>query len=220
MSFLEKVEFVNRLLYIAALTVMVFIRKDLGYRLLNPLHIILVTGFLAFMARLLGPAYPEAGMDSLLVFAVLALLFGAAQRTKRWRQFNQGIAQHSYYIGTSRFHFAWLPLFFRRNRRMERKFDPIFCLIAGGLLMPVSFALGGWIISAGICTHCLENAVRMKELTANLDMIDSLIASQAQSQNIEQFDQSPNARQQQTTAGVPTGLGSDIQKHIKRRKGK
>jgi hypothetical protein len=59
---------------------------------------------------------------------------------------NNGIAQFSYYIGSSPFDFRWLPNFVRRNRRVARYFDPIFCAAIGLVLFPYSRALAMWLV--------------------------------------------------------------------------
>src|ERR1039458_5392122 len=123
-SFTEQFEFVQWLVQFPALTVMVFLRRDLGYRLLNPLPLIGVTAILVVITVLAGPGIAEARPDDLLLFALLAFTLGAYQRLKRWRELNRNVRQHSYYLGSSPFDFPWLPVFFRRNRRIARLVDP------------------------------------------------------------------------------------------------
>jgi len=49
-TFAERYEFAKRLMEFPALTVMVFLRKDLGFRLLNPLRLLAVTVFLVVVS--------------------------------------------------------------------------------------------------------------------------------------------------------------------------
>jgi hypothetical protein len=214
----EKIEFIRGIMQISALTVMVFIRRDMGYRLLNPLHLIFVTGFLSVFSILADPGHPEARFYDLVTFAGLAFLTGLAHRSNRWREFKEGAIQHSYYIGTSPFDFRWLPNFCRRNRRIARFIDPIFFLAVGFALLQISHALGLWLMFAGLCLRSLEENVHRKEVHMNMDITDSLIVSRLQSDAVQEFEAAPGAAQQQQPTGIPTGIGDDIQKKIKNRK--
>ena len=204
-----------------ALTVMVFLRRDLGYRMLNPLGLIAVTGILFVIAILSQPDNADSGALGLLLFALAAFILGMGQRQKRWKELNRGVRQHSYYIGTSPFEkLRWLPMFCRRNRRSARLIDPIFCVAIGFALFPVSRLLAMWLIFSGVCLRSFEYTVHHRELNLNLDMVDGLIVSEVQGQTVERFEESPGAEPQQPTTGIPTGLGPDILENIKRRKAK
>ena len=73
-----------------------------------------------------------------------------------------------------------------------------------------------------MCLRVFEDAVRRKELNQSLDIIDGLVESNVHTEEVERFDptpgKQPRQRQQQPTTSVPTGVGSDIAKQIKRRK--
>jgi hypothetical protein len=205
---------------VPALTVMVMLRRDLGYRLLNPPSLIAVTGFLAAVAVLAQPGNEDAQPIDLLFFALGALVLGMYQRLKRWLELNRGIRQHSYYIGTSPFDYHWLPIFCRRNRRMARLIDPIFCALIGLAVFPWSRALAMWLVFSGFCLRSYEYAVHQKQRNMDLDLVDGLIVSERQGQVVEQFEESHDAGQQQPATGIPTGLGQDIQENINRRQAK
>jgi len=51
-----------------ALTVMVFLRKDLGFRLLNPLRLLAVTGFLVIVSVFVQQGNANANPMILLIF--------------------------------------------------------------------------------------------------------------------------------------------------------
>ena len=127
----EQLELTQWLMQFPAMTVMVFLRKDLGYRFLNPFGLLAVTCLVLPLAAFAKP-YDEPGGPGLLLFAVAALFLAIGQREKRWKEFKRGIRQHSYYIGTSRFEgVRWLPRFCRRDRKISRILDPIVCVLAG-----------------------------------------------------------------------------------------
>jgi hypothetical protein len=209
-SIRRQIEFADTVVHISALTVTVFLRRDIGYRALNPIHLIFINGGLAVIAMLADPDYPDERFGDLLIFAGVAFFFGIWQRARRWRELSLSIVQHSYYIGTSFFEFGWLPNFCRRDRRIARFVDPMFCLLVGIFLLPYSSALGVWLMFAGMAVSCLENSVRKRELLMNLDMVDGLIESHAQGQTVEELRSGPTGQRQQPTPGVPTGVGSDI----------
>ena len=219
-TFSQQMNVVNKLMRVSALTVMVYLRRDLGYRFLNPVHLFCINGTLILVAILNKPAHPELRLDDVILFAIFAFLIGMGQRNKRYRELKRGIMKHSYYIGTSHLDFIWLPNFVRRNRKIARLVDPAFCALAGLILLPYSRALAFWLIFAAFCLRSVEYEVNVREHSMDLDMIDSLIVSGAQHQNVEHFDELPAARQQQPITGIPTGLSSDIQQHLKRRRKK
>ncbi len=151
-----------------AMTVMVFLRRDIGYRLLAPIPMIVMTGILMIVAAIIPPENQEAHPEFLFWFAMLSLFLSSCQRTKRWREFKKGVLQHTYYIGTSPFDYRWLPQFCRRFRRMGRIADPFFCIFAGLVFLPESTALGFWLMIAGAALRIFEDVVFQKELNREL----------------------------------------------------
>ena len=220
--FRQVVEFLNRLTEMIALTVMVFLRRDIGHRLLSPLHAMIAFAILAIFGAMLEEHHPDSGMGGLYCFAALSLVLMAGQRAKRMRDFRNGLAHHSYYIGTSPFDFHWLPYWIRRERRVARKIDPLFCFCVGAAFLPLSLSLGIWIIVAGLCLHGYEQTVFLRDLNTKMDMIDNLIVSSVYGDEMAQFTQPPSPARQRPASqknrpnapknGLPTGLGEDIQK--------
>ena len=197
---------------------MVILRRDIGYRLLNPAVLMAVFGLLAVVAILATPGNEDARPVDLLIFAVLGFFCGIAQRIRRWWDLERNVRQHSYYIGNSRFDQRWLPAFFRRNRRAARIIEPLFCAAVGFILLPYSRSLAIWLIFSGFCLRAYEDTVYRRERSQRLDTMDSLIESEIQGEHVEQFEPSMSDRSQQTAPGLPTGLGNDIQERIKRNK--
>jgi hypothetical protein len=208
-------ELAQKLVRFPALTVMVILRRDIGFRMLNPFVLFATCIVLTVLASLASQGNPSARPNDLLIFLGLVFLNGLAQFIRRWWQLTHGgLLQHSYYIGSSPFAFKWLPNFIRENRRAARFLDPIFCAAIGFLLLPYSHTLAAYLIFAGLCLRAYEYTVWSKEQHRDLDMIDSLIVSGHQTQVVEQAASSPPI-QSKPQSGVPTGLGADIQTKLK-----
>jgi hypothetical protein len=219
-TFREQYAFAQRLMEFPALTVMVFLRRDLGFRLLNPLRLMAVTGFLVVISAFAQQGNADANPMFLLFFAVAAFVMGIVQRIKSWWSLNRGVRQHSYYIGTSLFEFDSLPDFIRRNRRFARFIDPLLCMLVGLVFYPISHALFAWLVLSGLSLRYFEYAVHERDRNLDLDTIDGLINAGRQGQTVEQFENVQDARPQQQATGIPTGLSDDVLEHLKRRKTK
>jgi len=214
----QQFEIASWLTKFPALTIMPFLRNDVGYRLLNPLHLFVMNGTLAFAAWFFDLSYPTANWVDLFMFACASFLLGLIQRQRRFWDYQRGKAQHSYYIGTSGWEFLPFPRFIRRHRLLARFADPLSCAAAGVFLLPVSCVLGCWLIFSSMCLHIFEETVRRKERNENMDMMDSLVASQVHTQTVEHFEQPQESPKRQPSIAVPTGIGADIRGKIRSRK--
>ena len=203
---------------------MVFLRRDLGYRFLSPFKLIAVMGGLAVVAILETPGNEDARTWDLGVFAVIGFALGVYQRLRRWADLNNGVARFSYYIGSSPFDFSWLPNFMRRNRRVARYCDPVFCALIGLALFPYSRALAMWLVFSALCLRSFEDQVFQRERHRDLDILDSLLIAEDQIRTMDAYQQAQGVANHQPEQGVPSGVGDDIegqiQISIKRRKPK
>jgi hypothetical protein len=215
MTILEQLEIIQWAMRFPALSVMVFLRQDIGYRMLNPIALI---GIAFVMLVFAGLFRPESRPEDLWIFTAVMLALGFGQRLARWRQIGHGVNKHSYSLGTSCFESAGIPEFLRRNGRANFFLDPACCIIAGFILLHFSRALGAWLIISGLCLRFYEYAIFRKEMHQVLDIGDSLITSTVQSEIVEHFEKPSSARPAQQSQGIPTGLGSDIEQHIEQRK--
>jgi hypothetical protein len=214
----QKAQVTRNMMPYVALTIMVFLRRDLGYRIVNPTFL-----FGASVVEIIASVIIPGGGRSkaLFYFALVSFALGMYQRLKRWKEFQRGVRQHSFFIGNSRLAFPWLPAFFRRKRRVERFLDPIFCFILGTILLFYLPLLGFWLAMAAACLRVFEAEVYEKEQNRELDLVDSLINSDIQGQVVEKFEGVPSSPRQQTLeSNVPTGMADDIHEHLKRRKAK
>lgn len=215
MPLLEQLQIIQWAMRFPALTVMVFLRQDIGYRMLNPISLI---GIALVMLMFAGLFSLESRPEDLWIFTVVMLALGAGQRLKRWRQIRQGVKHHSYSLGTSCFDSAGIPNFLRCNGRANNFLDPACCIIAGFLLLHYSRALGTWLIISGLCLRFYQYAVFRKEMHQALDINDGLVTAKVQSEIVEHFEQPSGPDRQQQSQGIPTGLGSDIEQHIEQRR--
>lgn len=194
---------------------MVILRRDIGYRLLNPLVLIATAIAIVFLAVAVQSYAPNSRPQDLMIFAAVFFLFGLSHRIKQWRELNRDARQHSYYIGTSLFDFRALPKFARRNRRIARFLEPVFCAGIGLALFPYSRALSMWLVFSAFCLRGFEFQVFERERNQTLDLTDSLIVSEAKGRAVERYEQTSPQHQEENDAGVPTGMGEDIREKIK-----
>ena len=206
-----------------SLTVMVLLRPDVGYRMLRPSWLYgtaLVEIIYAFFCQIwTAPNAPSIIFSPLMKFAVLSFGVGMYQRIKRWREFNRGVRQQSFYIGTSWFRLLPLPAFVQRHRRVERFIDPFFCFFVGLFLLPITQQLSLWLMLSAGALKLLEENVYQKELHRKLDVVDGMIGADIQNETVDRFERPFDGRDQDAP-GVPTGISDDIEDHIRRRKTK
>jgi len=210
----QKIEFMQYMAFFPALTVMLFMRRDLGYRMLNPLWLTSISFVMCLVAGLAGHT-PYA--DALLIFAGIVFVGGLAERLKRGRQINKGLRLHTYYPGDSFLHRLPMPRFMRNKRRLERFIDPLVCIVAGGLLCYFSKALGGWMVFSGMCMRVFDDAIYKAKIERELDLMDGMIEAEAQEEIIEHYSVRIQNDSGRPVNGIPTGCSADIQKTILRR---
>ena len=215
-SFFQDYQTAKWITQFPALTLLVFYRRDLGYRLLNPLVLLIVNGLLFVIGVLAQPGNEEAQPICLAIFAAMSFTCGLVQRMMRWWQLDKAARLHSEYIGSSPLAFHWLPAVLLNKRRVERFVDCFVWFLIALACFSFSRALGCYLIFASCCLRAFEFQVHCRERDRDLDMTDSLIISERQSRTVEQFD-SPNVASPRSTGAIPTGLSADIQENLKRR---
>jgi hypothetical protein len=216
----ERYAFAQWLMQFPALTVMVFLRRDLGFRLLNPLRLLAVTGFLVVVSAFAQQGNANANPMVLLIFALAFFVLGIVQWIKSWFRLNRGVRQHSYYIGTSLYEFRRLPEFIHRNRRFSRFIDPLLCMLAGLVFYPISHAMTAWLFLSALSLRIIEYAVHQKYRDMDLDTIDGMIMAERQGQTVEYFENAEGTAQRPQSPDIPTGLGQDVEEHMKNRNNK
>ena len=212
----------NLFLFLAefpALTLMLFLRRRIGFRLVPVWRVVLLGGGLLLLCNPTvpenhqGPYYPVW----LAYFGVGVLILGCHQHGQRWRDLKRGVKWHSYHRGISIF--SWLPFIPEYNIR--RFIDPFFCFGMGYLaLRYVSPALGFYLIVAAICLRAIEDEVHKLSLERHLDVQDSMISSEIVDETVQHYEKSPAAQQEPRSGSVATGLSPELKDLMKRRKNK
>lgn len=192
-----------------------FLRQDLGYRVVSPIPLLVVNGLLIFLAVLAVPYTDYASPAPLVCFALLSFAVGLGQRTRRWKAMNRGVTHHSYYYGTSPFERLPLPAFLKRNRRAGRFLDPLFGLAVGFVVLPFSHPLGVYLVAAAFCLRAFESEIFEKKTSANLDMVDGIIAGQCQAEAVEQFE-TGGKRTREAGTPVSSGIDEELKALIKK----
>lgn len=214
-SFSQNFQTAQWLMQFPAITVMVWLRRDLGFRMVSPIRIFPVTAILFVISILAGNGDRDQTLWGLLTFAVLTLALGTYQCVKRWIELGRRVRQHSYYLGTSPFRkFHWIPESIRRERRLERFADPIFCVLVGLAIFRFSHAFGAWLVFSGCCLRTYEFSVHMRDRNLSLDILDGMLRSEQQNQTVEEFEAKSAWHKHEAPNGLPTGLGEDIESQI------
>ncbi len=218
----QNMAIVRRGVRLGALPAMLVYRRNLGYEIVHPGAVVGVCFVMGFIAEWLSQETPFA--EALLIFALVTLWEGAAQRIKRSREIRRGgHCLHTNYIGDSQLQRLWWPKFMRHSRRIERLVDPLVCLLIG---FPIAHyfspALGGWLVFSGLCLRILEWEAHKKELRRALDTLNGLVEAEMQAQVVNHFSVRVEPLQHATIteSGIATGSGADIQQSIRRRKAK
>ena len=212
MSLRDKADGMVRLASYPALSLMLFLRRDIGSRVLAP-----GVGIIALIIIMLSAfVRPQNRPKDLFIFGLIVLIEGCRQRYLRWQEFHQGVRQHSFYIGCSRFKNEHTPPFLSQKRRIERFVDYGVAFAVGTLLLHLSPALGAWIMFAAVCLGVLETAVHLKLTSDQLDMVDGLVKSEVQSDAVDRFAEADSVAGQLGGQALPTGIGADIAGHLER----
>ena len=216
LSLIEQYRLIKWALKFPALTVMVFLRRRIGYRQVSISVLLTIAFVIIFGSSLATPGNEDGRPLDLDLFALLFVFFGICHRIRGLFQFHRNAHEHSRSVGISIFHFRWLPRVVRHNRLAERLVDPAVCILSAFMLFPHSRFLALYIGFAGFCLRGFEMQVHENERNQQLDIMDDLINSQAQAQAVEDYEQPPRARRQRTINVLPSGIGADIASRIKR----
>jgi hypothetical protein len=233
LSWQQKVEFVQGIMLYPALTVMVFLRRKVGFRQLKPTRLIGMAALLMAFAYFSGnaptmpfsgyaygqqPAPASGGGIGLTIYAIAMLSWGLFQRRQRWIDLaKNGIRWQTRTTGLS--YFKFLPV---STYIVHRFIDPLVCIIIGALVSIVSHPLGLWLMFSGAALGIFEQAVFEKALDSALDQLDCLVEAEVLGETVEHFTGAPGTTGQpsekplsiEETACIPTGLAPDIKRQI------
>ena len=224
----EKMKIVQYISIFPALTIMVFMRRKVGFRILRPSWLIGMAMFLWFIEGLCDIQLPFMHSDGCGYlfdkFPWWMLAAGFLQRFWRWRDLSNGNRWHTYSPGISYFEYLPLPRFLRSHRRIYRFLDPAACFIFS-MFFGIFFSepLARWIAFSSLALFIYEQALYEKQLDRDLDILDGLVAAEVQVETVKHFEGSQTSEQErsiQDTAGIPTGVAFDIQREIETRRAK
>ena len=148
------------LLYFAAnvlaTSIAVFIRRGFGREALswNSLVAFLL---LLFLAGLEGRAF--------LLFAGAFTVAQICRRIETFRIIRSGGVIHSQYAGYP--HWAMKVPFVKTEHRAKELIEPLFCIVTGILLCPVSVGIGGYVVLCGfgfMVRYGIEDLVARKRI--------------------------------------------------------
>jgi hypothetical protein len=215
----EKMKIVQYLAIFPAITIMVFIRRKIGFRMLKPSRLIGMAFFLWFINGITSmiPFGQPAGFI-FQEFPWVMLAFAFLQRQLRWRELCKGIQWHTLSPGISYLEFLPLPSALRAHRRIYRFLDPAACFIFS-MFFGIFFsqALARWIAFSSVALFIYEQTLFEKQLDRDLDILDGLVAADVQTETVKHFTGPQSEEDHRTlsdTAGIPTGVAFDIHRQI------
>jgi hypothetical protein len=226
MAWFEQVDLLRKLSLFPAITVMVFIRRRIGFRLLNPTWLIVLTFIMVVFTAFLPDSVNESfGFGTLLRIYALAMLgLGLFQRWQRWKELCSGKRWHTYSPGISYLEMLPLPPFLKFQRRVNRFLDPAAVAIIGFIIgVAFSHGLGVWIMFSAFFLYVYEQTLHEKQLAHDLDILDSMVSAEVQAETSKFFADGGTPENQPTIedrAGIPTGLAPDIAKQVESRRAK
>jgi hypothetical protein len=164
----------SRIRLIPALTVIVFLRRRVGERMLNMLWLLPMAAALYLIQPLTGRALDD---HALRIFAVACAVLGIAHRVQVERMKRGMLAPwHSYSRGESWLSFLPLPATF-----IHMVLDPALCALLGWLVVQhVSVWLGYWLLVAALMLFFTEFHDYRNQYHRNADLRDGLVEGQIQ----------------------------------------
>ena len=216
MTLFEKTALFERLSVFPALTLMVMTRSHIGFRLIHPVAVAVVTAGM-WMISLMADS---ASMPRLLYYHAWAFaIMAGVHRIARWRDFRRGVKQHSYYLGTSVLDYRWLG-FIHRHRLVARWLEPALWGVASIMLFQKGAkAEAIWIAFCAFCLRTFEEAVHRKQRDRDFDMVDGLVMSEVHSGTVEQFSAPVATAASAAPKGgaISTGLSPELKALMARR---
>ena len=217
----EKMKIAQYLAIFPAITIIIFIRRKVGFRMLKPSRLIGIAAFLSFIDGLLTTFNRSPGV-LFTEFTWAILIVGFFQRYRRWKEINNGQRWHTLSPGVSYLELLPLPRFLIAHRRIYRFVEPSLCFVLAMLMgIFVSQGLARWIAFSSICLFIYEQTLFEKQLDRDLDILDGLVAAEVHKETVEHFSGEQPEDKQRTldeTAGIPTGVAYDIQRQIEKRR--
>ena len=165
-----------------ATSVEVFLHRGMGERYLQGQ----AAGVL-LLVIVYGPLTGLAGLDWLFAFLGFYLIACVGVRADIISRLKAGEIEHSYYTGAPRL-LRW-PLFRRLpESTLKGTVEPMVVFVAGCLFLPVSEALGSYLLIAGLALAISVTLAETYERTRLMDMQDALIDQRRRAELFRQRD--------------------------------
>lgn len=220
MTLKQKLDLSLSIASILSLSVIVFIRRRIGFRTLDS-GWYLAVALLVYILAVFNPEPDSPFPDLMAWYALAIVVLGAFHRLLAWIQIQRGTPSHSYSSGISIFELRWFPRFVRVWRLTNRFVDPAFTLMVGWYIRhDLSVALGNWLIFTSVCLAFYELFVQRSITNLVLDLSDGLTVAESQGATVKRLRQaqaSPSAVHSDGEA-ISTGLGKDIAGKVKERR--
>ena len=201
-----------------SLSVIVFLRTRIGYRLLDSgwyLGVALVVFLIGTFNIDPSSPFPHA----MEWYAGAIAVMGATHRMIAWSQLRRGTQPHSYSSGVSWLGLRLLPKFLRQGGTPNWLLDPLATAITGLIVSEkLSPAFGGWLLVAAVSTLFLEIILSVKSADRDMDVADGLIMAEVQSDSAKRFGGGAGSEESDGGAVISTGLGADLRQRIKTRR--
>jgi hypothetical protein len=195
-----------RMVTIPALSVMVFLHKDIGYEVLRlpviiglPVALLAVFYWFGSFFRTSDIVWLFAPDNwALGAFAVAFGLRAMYLRHAHWEALKKGLSYPTNSPGTS-------YLGHGTNASTYRFVEPAICLVVGYLVKElISWPLGIWLMWSGIALALWERLMWRAQLRRHFEAHDTILEGELLSQNAEHFTR---PRPSETRAeSIPTGL--------------
>ena len=215
MSFKEKLDRAKTIMILPSLSVIVFLRYRIGYRILDSgwylgvALVVFLIGAGTYDARSPFPAAMQWYSGAIVVL-------GATHRVIAWFQLRKGTQPHSYSTGISRLGFSFLPKWLRSPGLANAIYDPLVTAIVGFIVhQNISPAFGDWLFVAAVSTLFLEIFISVKSADRDMDIADGLIVAGVQAQTVKQWDGGGIESTNDGHGAISTGLGRDLTQQLK-----
>ncbi|HVT11822.1 MAG TPA: hypothetical protein VHE55_06115 [Fimbriimonadaceae bacterium] len=224
-------EYLEQLAFYPALTLLVFTRSRLGYRLVNPRWLVgtalAMVGFGTIVSGSSGGSELDLPLLEILALGVVAA--GLKQRWEGWQDFKKGIGRYSYSSGVPKIEKLRLPRFIRSLGRTKRILEPLLAYVVGLIIWQfVSTGLGAWIAFSAFCLAIFETGRYLRGVERSFDVVDGLCESDAQGRVVDYFKRGDEPlaeasvgtlqKTSRRSTAIPVGLDADLQNAMARRK--
>ena len=186
-------------------TILVFLRKKLGFRLLNPRWLIIAmligfgAGYMEFNSQDATVAMRQDGLAMMILAACMSMQAGAQRWKARPEAHGAGDHIHTRSRGYSVFMRLFGPLRVSQAS-VQRWFEPMFVWGVGAYLVKHNWELCGWWLAiSGACLGIVESVVAKYQKVAFMDLRDNRIDAQL----LQSADSAPPSQPAGKTPPVP-----------------